>query len=649
MKKNIIKSLGKILLGISLTGLAACSKDFLNKQPLDAVNASNFFKTASDLQIFTNGFYSRLAPQYNTQGGTGTVSGGNSNLALDANTDLMIVQTSVTGSLYQWTNSSVASSTNGSWSGAYSNIRTTNYFLHYANLNAEKTDAANHYMGEGYFFRAWEYFRLLKNFGGVPIITELLTNTDTDKLYAPRNSRYEVAKLILADLDSAINKLHWKGQGQAAIAGRLNKESALTLKARVALYEGTWEYYHGRKNSPFAATGKDGKEFLELVEPAVQQLITRHGTKIFMGAGDKNQAYNQLFAQKDLSNVDGVFLYKVYDASLLALSHNFFFKILDSGPSITDHLVDMYLRKDGTTQSPSASYTYTLNQLGSDLDPRFRQTVWTSDRGPLNQLPGRGGDGVPFRYPVIASQAPYTSIGFTSTGYRNFKGAVFAQEATKGETDDVLMRYEESLLTLAEAKAILGTISQGDIDKTVNVIRNRVGMIPLNLNAIPTNSYREELGFDASQSAIINEIRRERTVELALEGFRLDDLKRWAVYDKVINGYQPKGALLTEFTNYFNRTEAQIALDKGSDATLYSQIRKDGYTLAEFKKLDQGVNVSSFPDGRMNPWFNQADFRVGGRGLYIDGNRDYLSSVPQNEISLYEANGVKLEQNPGWK
>jgi hypothetical protein len=649
MKKSNQK---KMKLNIRTTGLAllllasSCSKDFLNREPLGSVNANNFFKTASDLQIYLNGLYPKLAPQYNTMGGSGSVSGGNSNLGLDLNTDMMVMQTTVTASLNRWADPSVAAQNNGTWNSGYSAIRDDNYFLHYANQNSEKTDAASHYIGEGYFFRAWDYFNLLRNFGGVPIVTQLLTDQDEDKLYAARNTRYEVAQQILKDADSAIARLNWKGEGQAAIAGRLTKEAAITLKVRVALYEGSWEYYHAKKNTPFAMQGKNGSDFLNLIEPAVNMLIARQGTKIFTMGGDKQMAYNQLFAQKDASNIDGVFLYKVYDASKLTLSHNFFFKIKDFGHSITNHLVDMYLQKDGTPQQLGVTYTATLDELGSKLDPRFRQTVWTPDRGPMNQLPGRGGDGDPFRYPFIANQAPYTE-GFTSTGYRNFKGAVFAQEATKGETDDILMRYEEALLTLAEAKAILGTITQGDLDKTVNVIRSRVGMTPMQMTAGAGVVYNEEYGFDVTEAPIVNEIRRERSVEFALEGFRLNDLKRWAVYEKVINGYQPKGALLQEFLNYYNHTAAQVALDKGTDPTVYSQIRKDGYILNEFNLIVDN-NVARFPDGRINPWFKITDFRPGGRGLFIEKNRDYLSAVPLQEIKLYETKGAALTQNPGW-
>jgi hypothetical protein len=647
---NEMKWLGRpkvwlvLMLGVLLT---ACSEDFLDKSPQDSVAAESFFHTAADLQTYVNGMYSRLAPQYNTQGGTGYLGGGNSNIGLDLNSDTMIFQTSITSSLYRWSTASVAPDTDGYWRDRYTNIRQDNYFLHYADLNAEKTDAAKHYIGEVYFFRAWDYYNLLSRYGGVPIVTNLLTDLDTEQLFKPRDSRYDVAKQIISDLDKAISMLSWKGSGEAAIEGRINKESAITLKARVALFEGTWEYYHGKKSTAFAVSGRNGLEFLEMVEPAVQELINHQGTAIYTAGGNKTKAYNQLFAQDNVSKIDGVFLYKVYDASKLTLSHNFFFKILDSGPSITNHLVDMYLNNDGSQQLLTGAYAKTLNTLSTSLDPRFRQTVWTPDRGPQNKLEGRGGDGDPFRYPIIASQAPYTSIGFTSTGYRNFKGAVLAQQATKGETDDILMRYEEPLLCYAEAKAILGKLTQADLDKTVNVIRNRVGMVPMNVSAGSTFTYDETYGFDLAESPLVNEIRRERSVEFALEGFRLDDLKRWAVYDKVINGYQPKGAMLQEFVDYFKRTPAQVALDAGTNEALWSQIRKDGYLKNEFS-LVLGTNIQSYANGRMNPWFKNIDFQPGGRGLFIEPKRDYLSPIPLQEIKLYGANNAQLAQNPGW-
>ncbi|MGY0426828.1 MAG: RagB/SusD family nutrient uptake outer membrane protein, partial [Polaribacter sp.] len=644
---NNIKSLRipKIwfILIISVLGIS-CSEDFLDKKPEDSIAPENFFHKASDLRIYVNGMYPRLAPQYTPQS-LPRLGGGNSNLALDLGTDVVLKLKSVTSSLFRWSTPSVASTTNGDWKNGYKYIREDNYFLFYANKNAEDNAATQHYIGEAYFFRAWDYFKMLRLFGGVPIIKNLLKDNNTKELYKARSSRYEVAKQIIEDLNSAIDRLSWQGKGEASAAGRINKEAAITLKARVALYEGTWERYHGKKGTAYAVSGKDGTEFLQMIEPTVQELINHQGSNIYTKGGDVSMAYNQLFAQDDVAGVAGVFLYKVYDASKLKRSHNFFQKINDYSIAITNNLVDVYLNKDGSQQTISTPYVSTLNELSADLDPRFKQTIWTPNKGPLNELTGRGGDGVPFRYPILAKQAPYEF--FTCTGYRNFKGAVFAQQDLKGDVDDVLMRYAEPLLCYAEAKAILGTITQGDLDITVNLLRSRVGMTPMDLTAGATFSYNEGYGFDLTETPLVNEIRRERMVEFALEGFRLDDLKRWAVYDKVINGYKPRGPLLQEFLDYYNRTPAQVALDKGADETQYSQLRKDGYTIDKFNKLVPGLNVDAFSDGRVNPFFSEIDFEPGGRGFYIDPNRDYLKSIPLEEIGIYKANGAELSQNPG--
>jgi hypothetical protein len=132
MKQGLYHSIKFVVASFTVIVMfTACSKDFLNRQPLASVNSSNFFNKSSDLQIFVNGFYSRLTPQYNTQSGTGTVTGGNSNLALDANTDMMIVGNSITSSLYRWGVSSVAPDASSSWTNGYSAIRSDNYFLYF--------------------------------------------------------------------------------------------------------------------------------------------------------------------------------------------------------------------------------------------------------------------------------------------------------------------------------------------------------------------------------------------------------------------------------------------------------------------------------------------------------------------------------------
>jgi hypothetical protein len=252
----------------------------------------------------------------------------------------------------------------------------------------------------------------------------------------------------------------------------------------------------------------------------------------------------------------------------------------------------------------------------------------------MDQIVGRTAQGnMPLRYPLITTSL---SSNYTSTGFRNWKGAIFdASQYRAGETDDILIRYAEGLLAYAEAKAVLGTINQSDLEKTVNVLRGRVGMLPMDLATVNgwALTYDASAGFEPSASNIVNEIRRERSVELALEGFRLTDLKRWSVFGNVINGYKPKGAQLQEFLDYFNNSGTLAA---------------DGWAGGSDVSLTDGTNVGSNIDGSINPYYNSTQFQDGGAGFNINEGRDYLSAIPTGQIDLYKENGATLSQNPGW-
>lgn len=619
----------KYLSVILLIMIISCKKSFLDRYPKDALSETTFFNTATDLGTFVNRFYAVL-PQWNyTHAITGT-----SNIYYDDNSDIMLYTNNISGNLNMASSAGAAPVTSAVWDNQFGNIRQVNYFLSHID-RVPTTAQASQYIGEGYFFRAWFYFDALQKFGDIPYITQALDVDDTALLYKPRDSRYLVAKGILQDLDSAIAKLQWKG-GADATAGRVNKEAAMVMKSRVALYEGSWEYYHSKNSTPFKVAGHDGKNFLEMVEPAILPLIDHQGTNIFRSGGVFNEPYNQYFAQLDGSSVPGAFWYKVYNTNLVPTSHNFYQNVYDNGAAITKNFVDMYLDKNGLPRALSNLDFSTLDDMGQNLEPRFRQTIWTPDRGPAYQIPGRQSQSDRnLRYPCITSILDGNA--YEPTGYRNWKGAIFDNaEYRHGNTDEMFIRYEEGLLNLAEAKAILGTINQGDIDKTVNLIRSRVDGPQMKLATVqswPNSIYSSKLGFDPTESNIVNEIRRERTVELAFEGFRLDDLKRWAVFDKVINGYKPYGAAAEEFINYYNNK-------------LYVA---DGYTAGTNFTLTLNKNYGLDPTGvYLNPLFASGQFSASGEGFWINKNRDYLNPIPTNQINLYKKKGITLTQNPGW-
>lgn len=618
-----------ILLLILIFSLSSCQEDFLERYPLDSMSDATFFASPNDLKVYVNGFYP-LFPRYHFQ----NQFNGATNIAADANSDILIA-TSASGALLQKGSNGQAPLTNGTWTSNFTWIRKTNYFMeNYQRVSPRGTDAKQ-YIGEGYFFRAWVYYNMLQAFGDVPIITDVL-NTDSPELYKTRDSRYDVAKFIIQDLDSAITNLGWKNSSFAGV-GRVNKEAAIVMKARVALFEGTWERYHGIKNTPFKVAGKNGDEFLKMVEPTIQELIAHQGTALFTSGGPYNESYNQLFSQQDASKTAGVFLYRVYDATQI-VGHNFFDNVVDAQYTASRRMLESYLDKQGSPQSISSLPLdqKNLTNLATNLDPRFRQTIWTPDRGPQNKIIGLDKQALPSRYPIINNAF---SSNYAAGGLRLWKGAILdANEWRNGSTDEVLIRYAEGLLALAEAKAILGTISQADLDKTVNLLRSRVGMASMQLSTVNSWSivYERNYAFDPTESKIVNEIRRERLVELAYEGHRTDDLKRWAVYDDVINGYKPQGAHYQEFIDYFNDV---------------SQLQSDGFSASNAAKckLTQGVNFDIDTEGYINPFFKTPEFKSEGDGYFIEPGRAYLSPIPKAEIDLYlEKGGVTLTQNPGW-
>ncbi len=626
--KSIIKYSGILLLVLTIS-LSGCKKDFLERAPLDNMSDATFFSAPNDLKVYVNSFYP-LFPRYHFQ----SSFDGPTNMVVEANSDISITSTGPSSALLQRGSNGQAPLTNGSWTTNFTWIRRANYFLtNYQRVNP--SIETRQFAGEGFFFRAWVYYNMLVLFGDVPIFTTVL-NTESPELYKQRDSRYDVANFIIKDLDSAINNLGWKNTSFAG-GGRVNKEAAIVMKARVALFEGSWERYHSRKNTPYKVSGKTGDDFLKLIEPAMLELITRQGTTLFTTGGPYNEAYNQLFSQKDCSATAGVFLYRVYDATQI-VGHNFFDNVVDALYTAPRNMMEAYLDKQGKPQSISALPLdqKSLVNLAINLDPRFRQTIWTPDRGPQNKIIGLDKQALPSRYPMINNTF---SSNFAIAGLRLWKGAILdANEWRNGSTDDVLIRYEEGLLALAEAKAMLGTLTQSDLDKTVNLIRSRVGMASMQMSAVNGWSviYARNKSFDPTESNLVNEIRRERLVELCYEGHRVNDLKRWAVYDDVMNGFKPQGAHFKEFFDYFNNTTLLMA---------------DGFNASDAArcKLTQGVNFNIDADGYINPFFKNPEFNSAGAGYFVEPGRSYLSPVPRAEIDLYKQKAdIILTQNPGW-
>ncbi|WP_289055920.1 RagB/SusD family nutrient uptake outer membrane protein [Carboxylicivirga marina] len=573
-----------LLLGILV--LNSCREDFLDKYPLDEIADQSYWKKANDLKLYVNQYYT-LFPGYSV----GSYNAGI--YAIDNNSDNLLPENHNPQLGGTWTlpaDGAGWTTKKDSWGG----IRSINHFFKYYKNCEDDLVLYEAYLGEAQFFKAYMYFNMLKKFGDLPWYNEPL-ETNSEELYAARLPRNQVVDSILVLLDGAIDNLPLKSDAENL---RLNKESALLLKARVALYEGTWEKYH--KGTAFAAADVDPSKYMTTAANTAYELMELGTASIYKESNtDFSTNYLNNFNQIDYSNNPEVLLWKKFDKEL-GMGHNAGNGESGEQTGLSKSLVDCYLCSDGKPIYMSDLYEGDADYITetNNRDPRLSQTMW---------LPGmitviRDGEIIYFQNPLLlVTEKPNT------TGYQKRKGANYDGSLSGGhfqsDQGSIIFRYAEALLIYAEAKAELDDISQNELDITINVLRDRVDMPHMVLSEI--NTWNDPNWDFPELSPVINEIRRERRVELACEGYRKDDLFRWKAHH-LISGIQPRGAKFVQ------------ELYPDTDASKVN-VDANGYIVPYLVALPNGWG--------------------------FDPNRDYLSPIPSNELVLNE--NLK-PNNPGW-
>ena len=556
----------------------SCDADYLNRYPLDTISDATYFASPDDLKTYMNSFYST------------TFFAGYPNHGGDFDSDNQVgtnVNTRLQGTRVVSTSGSIG----------FGWIRRVNYFFDHYKKVEENYDLKDYqqYLGEAYFFRALSYYNMLQTYGDIQWITHEL-NTDSPELYNPRDSRDLVASNIILSLDSAAMYLT---QDKTEGKGRINRWMALLIQSRIALFEGTWQKYHA--GTPFGISSSNETKFLQKAADASSELI-QSGPYDIYAKGDILNDYRELFAMQDYSSNEEIMFWRFYDNDLSkgerAFSNDRNHRMeFPNNYSITKQLADSYLCNDGKPISVSPLFKghESLKDEMKNRDPRFFQTIATHDEVWRIQKNGT----VEYWgkvYDNLNSNSAHNSPG----GYINIKGYnpdMNFHVQQYEESPRVIYRYAEALLNYAEAKAELGSLTQGDLDLSINKLRSRVGMPSLKLDNIENDPNWDF----PSLSPIINEIRRERRVELACEGYRWDDIARWAAADELIKGQRPKGFKA-------------------------SQLPTNPYPVDENGFLDPFKNA--MPEGY--------GFVLG---------RDYLTSIPLSELVL----NPNLTQNPGWQ
>lgn len=563
-----MKYIQKLFIPIFIFSLCSC-EDFLDKTPLDEVSETDYYATPEELRIAANAFYSDLPSWSNA--GTG------SSALPDNGTDLVMNQTPSDRLLGVYTIPTASNASIWSWD----EVREANWFLDHVDQAVGVQTDIDHYTGEGYFFRAYYYFKLLVDYGDLPIFTEYFDNNDEEYVFASRDPRNEVADFILSDLNTAISLL--KSFPNLESTPRVSKEAAQLLKARVALFEGTWEKYHN--GTHFGVDGSDGSSYLEIAAEAAESVIDG-------GVFSLHNEYESLFNTSGLIGSNEMILWRDYDYTGLAVGNDLQVSWPNSC-SYTRFAIRSYLCSDGNPISNSPLYLgdQDLSTIETNRDPRLAATIMTP--GDITRLDN--GTYTYWTVPFLQN----ANGAYESQKYRDYNFNDTDEGNYTRSTSKIVMRYAEALLIFAEAKGELGTISQADLDKSVNLLRARVGMPNMSINPT-TDSDWPDYGYTLSD--ILYEIRRERSVELMAEGFRLNDLLRWKAH-KLFNGDTPLGA-------YF-----------------YDGIVENGV----------GTTNIYLEDDYLDPYQTYVAFA-------FDETKAYLKPLPLDELTL----NPNLTQNPGW-
>ena len=583
----------------SILPFSSCS-DFLDREPITKPEAGNFLTGAIQVENYINGLYMTL-PSF-SKFGLGVRSE-------EKNSDNIIAE-KYDARLHGQNNHFSGAS---DWQTGYQNLRKVNYFFHnYKVPEAQENEDVLSLKGEAYFLRAYWHFDLLKKFGSIPVMDAFWDeNATIAGLQIPAKTRNEVARFILSDLVEAKNLLHSRGKYSGI---RINKEAAMVLAMNVALYEGTWEKYHS--SDDFASSTNESNYFLGEVINWGNELFGC-GIDLYKTGQNPGDAFAALFNSKDLSGMGEVLLWRKYSSDegvFHDVNGNLKAGVVDSegAAGITQSLVDNYLNADGTFIDPTNEKFKDFKETFEGRDPRLIQTVMNegakfasaTTATPMHLEEYTDEKKNTISPPKLAGDGNTRSL----TGYHIRLGIDTTFVSGNGETALPIIRYAEGLLAYAEAAAELEMWSDDIANKTLKALRERAGVKYL---APAKDANFTDFGY--TLTPVLQEIRRERRSELALQGFRLDDLMRWKA-DKLIVGKRGKGAYV------------------GDESILFKSYSPDNQ-----KRIRERLTLDD------NKW---ADPMAGTlpSGYQFHADRDYLLPIPPSELELNK----KLKQNPKW-
>lgn len=561
----------------ALLTFSACNK-MLDKAALDAFADDNFWTKESNVEAYANTFYNNFA-------GYGNGGGGGSFYFPTLNDN------QADASFRDWNYNNVLVS-NSDWTSPYSEIRRANILIARVEKMDLTDDVKAHWAGVARMIRALQYYWLVRTFGDVPLVDHELNISETDVIFQARQDRDKVMDFVLDDLNFAVSNIR-------DVVNRTgwSRDLAQAIKAEICLFEGTYCKYRVAADGQKAPDATRAANFLTAAKTAAEAIMGKSAYVL-------NDSYASTYNSLDLTGNKEMILTKHYVKDLFMHSLPDYTCSSSQAYGLTKDAFNAYLFTDGlpkatttlnNTDIPTvmdAGNHLTITDLLARRDPRLAASI----DGTLMPVPN------PFkgRFGRSDDVNQTSSTGYGVLKYDSKELAVgYRVETGKNYTDAPLYWLAVVYLEYAEACAELGTCTQTDLDKSINKLRDRVGMPHL------TTSPTADPANNMNVSALIWEIRRERRVELMFDNnFRFWDLNRWHQLDKLDTKTYPDIKL-----------GANVKNDPASVASSDITVTADGY-------------INAYPNNDR-----------------IYDKKYYFYPVPTSQIQLNE----KLSQNPGWE
>ena len=589
MKINLnILSAGLLL--ATAVSFSSCD-DFLTRDPQDTVtDVPSFWNNEENLRTSFLDYYTYFFPGYRS-GWNRADNFAETNVADWTDDNAQEVATLFT---------KVAPTTDAdNWN--FEKIRNMNLLLSRIQSSSLGEEAKNHWSGVARLFRAMEYAKLVQKFGDVPYYDAVVGSTDNEQLYRARDPRTTVMDKVNEDMAFACANIR-VNDGTKGLT--VNRAVAQGFASRIMLFEGTWQKYHANNTAKAA-------EYLKAAKDYAAALMQTNAYSIA-------PSYKSLTTSEDLAGNPEIIMYRSYVENVVMHSLMSFQNTEHEMSSPSRSFVDAFLTKNGLPIHQAGNTDYKGKEYAKEIqnrDPRLADNIDEESGLRLNGVA------------AVYAASGYYANRYVNKDLINKPGGM----SSTNTTDAPVMKLNEVMLNYIEAAAELAdlgqyTLTQADFDKTINAIRDRQSTqmphVTLAGNALKVNGVEiNDPDRDATVKPIIWEIRRERRVELAYEGLRFNDLRRWGKLeyaDMTKNKKLNMGAWINK-ADYPENAEA----------------------LAKITLCDENGNIVTGNEGYIMPITEVAKMRV-------MADKDYLYPIPVDQITMYENHGFKLTQNPGW-